>query len=291
MSYVLYDGVCLKNKLGATDDRVLDTLAADYTTLRIGRLELGFGPRLTGSPPNFDLAYLKALHHFIFQDVFEWAGRTRDEHIALSDGTTAYVAEIRKLNKFTDSVDIRAEISTVFAELRASNNLVGLSHGAFCAQAASFLVRLNAIHPFREGNGRTQRAFMAALARHAGHEIAFDVMSKRMNMDASIASKVDDPAPMHKLLKQLMDPAFVTTLRAAYPAIATHHPDLADLEIRLLEPGQHVLVMLLPTTSHFVARTPDGKLVAGTRADLPTPEPQPGDAFEVSVTPKPSGSS
>jgi cell filamentation protein len=284
MSYVLDDGICLKNKLGATDDRVLDTLAADYTTLRIGNLELGFGPRPTGSPPSFDLAFLKSLHHFIFQDVFEWAGRTRDEHIALADGTTAYVAEIRKLNKFTDSVDVQAELTALFAELRTGNNLTGLSTAAFCAQAASFLVRLNSVHPFREGNGRTQRAFMAALARHAGHEIAFDVVSKRMNMDASIESTVTDPAPMHELLKQLMDSAFVTTLRAAYPAIASHHPDLADLEIRVLEPGPtYLLVMLLTTTGHFVARTPEGRLVAGMRAELPSPEPQPGDAFEVSA--------
>jgi hypothetical protein len=52
----------------------------------------------------------------------------------------------------------------------------------------------------------------------------------------------------------------------------------------VLEPGKtHLLVMLLTTAAHFVARTPDGKLVAGLRADLPNPEPQPGDAFEVSV--------
>ncbi len=284
MSYVLDDGICLKNKLGATDDRVLDTLAADYTTLRIGKLELGFGPQPKGSPASFDLAFLKALHHFIFQDVFEWAGRTRDERIALSDGTTAYVAEIRKLDKFTDSVDIQAELAKLFAELRASNNLTGLNHADFCNQAASFLVRLNSIHPFREGNGRTQRAFIAALARQAGHEIAFDVMSKRQNLDASVESNVADPAPMHELLRQLMDPAYVATLRAAYPAVAAHHPELADQEIRVLEPGQaHVLLMLLTTTAHFVARTPEGKLVAALRASLPSPEPQPGDAVEVTA--------
>jgi cell filamentation protein len=279
MSYVLDDGITLKNLIGATNDKEFDRLATGYTTYRVDQLNAGRGPK-----PTYDLPFLQSLHHFIFQDVFEWAGRTRDEHIALSDGTTAYVAEIRKLNKFTDSVDIQAELSTLFSELRANSNLTGLNRVDFCAQAASFLVRLNSSHPFREGNGRTQRAFMGALARNAGQEIAFDVMSKRLNMDASIDSTVADPSPMQELLKQLMDPAFVATLRAAYPAIAMHHPELAELEIRVLEPGQtYLLVMLLTITSHFVARTPDGKLVAGMRADLPNPEPQPGDAFEVSV--------
>jgi hypothetical protein len=87
-------------------------------------------------------------------------------------------------------------------------------------------------------------------------------------------------------------PAFVATLRAAYPAVAKDHPDLADLEIRVLKPGQiYLLVMLLPTAVLFIARTPDGKLVAGGRADLPTPEPQPGDAFEMNVPVKPLDSS
>jgi cell filamentation protein len=279
MSYVLDDGITLKNLIGATNDKEFDRVATGYTTYRVDQLNAGRGPK-----PTFDLPFLKALHHFIFQDVFEWAGRTRDEHIALSDGTTAYVAEIRKLNKFTDSVDIQAELTDLFSDIRASSNLAGLSRAEFCVQAGSILVRLNTIHPFREGNGRTQRAFMAALARQAGHVIAFDVMSKRLNMDASIDSTIGDPSPMQALLVQLTDPEFVATLRAAYPAVATHHPDLADLEIRVLEPGQtHLLVMLLTTAAQFVARTPDGKLLAGARTNLANPEPQPGDAFELSV--------
>jgi cell filamentation protein len=284
MSYVLDDGITLKNLLGASTDREFDRLATGYTTFRVDQLNAGRGPQPEGSPPSFDLALLKSLHHFIFQDVFEWAGRTRDEQVALSDGTTAYVGEIRKLNKFTDSVDIQAELADLFADIRASGNLVGLGRTVFCIEAGSILVRLNIIHPFREGNGRTQRAFMTALARQAGHVIAFDVMSKRMNMDASIDSTVLDPSPMQALLRQLTEPAFVATLRAAYPAVAADHPGLADLEIGVLEPGQtYVLVMLLTTTGHFVARTPEGKLVSGLWTGLPTPEPQPGDAFEARV--------
>jgi cell filamentation protein len=282
MSYVLEDGICLKNKLGATDDRVLDTLAADYTTIRIGMVELGFGPQPTGSPPSFDLALLKALHQFIFQDVFEWAGRTRDEHIALTDGTTAYVAEIRKLDKFTDSVDIPAALAALFADIRASNGLTGLSRVDFCRQAAGVLVRLNIIHPFREGNGRTQRAFVAALARHAGYEIGFDVMSKRQNLDASIDSTVTAFGPMQALLEQLTDPRYVVTLRAAYQAVATQYPALADQEIRIVAPGQsYLLRMLLLTPMNFVASTPNARLIAGPRGALPSPEPQAEDTFEI----------
>jgi fido (protein-threonine AMPylation protein) len=39
-----------------------------------------------GTDGQFDAAHLKALHRFLFQDVFELAGRTRNERVRLSDG-------------------------------------------------------------------------------------------------------------------------------------------------------------------------------------------------------------
>jgi cell filamentation protein len=279
MSYVLDDGVTLKNLVGATDDRTLDRLATSYTKHRIDSLLTGGGPA-----PTFDIAYLKALHGYIFQDVFEWAGRTRDERVMLSDGTAAYVATIRKLTKFTDSADIPAELDALFAGLKADKYLQGLPRGAFAAKAADFLVRLNAIHPFREGNGRTQRAFLAALGRAAGHEIAFDIMSKRLNTDASIDSDPDDPAPWRDLMAMITDPDHIAALRGAVRALAKEQPDYANKEIRLLEPGvPHLLVMTLKTPDHFVAWTPDNKLVAGWRRDLGDPEPKIGSAFEITI--------
>jgi cell filamentation protein len=47
---------------------------------------------------------------------------------------------------------------------------------------------LNAIHPFREGNGRTRPAFLAILAEKAGHPIDLDRMNPEDIMQAMIAS-------------------------------------------------------------------------------------------------------
>ena len=62
----------------------------------------------------------------------------------------------------------------LFEELRKSDFLEGLGQGAFSWRAAHFLAELNAIHPFREGNGRTQLAFFAVLAAKAAHPIDLD---------------------------------------------------------------------------------------------------------------------
>ena len=37
----------------------------------------------------FDAEHLKALHRHLFQDVYEWAGHTRDEQVRLRDGSIA----------------------------------------------------------------------------------------------------------------------------------------------------------------------------------------------------------
>ena len=39
----------------------------------------------------------------------------------------------------------------------------------FANRAAYYLGELNAIHPFRDGNGRTQREFVRELALHHGY--------------------------------------------------------------------------------------------------------------------------
>jgi cell filamentation protein len=64
---------------------------------------------------------------------------------------------------------------------------------------------LNALHPFREGNGRTQRAFCSQLARHGGHQIRWALMDPRENVAASRASLRGDNTALHELLGRLVD--------------------------------------------------------------------------------------
>lgn len=81
-----------------------------------------------------------------------------------------------------------------------------MNGGACPAQVADFLADVNALHPFREGNGRTQRAFFSQLAHDAGHHIDWIRMDPTENNHASAAAHHGDLGPLRTMLGQLTDP-------------------------------------------------------------------------------------
>lgn len=105
--------------------------------------------------------HYRAIHHHLFQDVYQWAGRFRTVRISKGDSMFCYPEHIP------------AQITALFADLAAKQSLQGLAAAAFAAGAAQLLSTLNAIHAFRDGNGRTQLAFLALVADRAGHPLAF----------------------------------------------------------------------------------------------------------------------
>ncbi len=91
------------------------------------------------------------IHHYLFQDVYEWAGKVRTVNISKNgkpffDGERFYIAF--------------QYIETLIAEYKAiqKTNKQELAH-----KLAEILDNVNYLHPFREGNGRTQREFLRLL--------------------------------------------------------------------------------------------------------------------------------
>jgi len=72
----------------------------------------------------------------------------------------------------------------VFAELAKENYLKDLDKATFVKRLAHYYDQLNYIHPFREGNGRTQRVFWSRVARSAGYEINWDDIIGNENDEA-----------------------------------------------------------------------------------------------------------
>ena len=102
-----------------------------------------------------------------FQDVYTWAGNIRTVRIG-KDGSMFCYPE-----------HIRSQMRTLFGRLRRGRYLRDLTPDEFVLKATTFLATLNAIHPFRDGNGRTQLAFMALLAACAGHSLLLDRLHAR----------------------------------------------------------------------------------------------------------------
>jgi cell filamentation protein len=118
------------------------------------------GDRLLTLPHNLPITvqgYCE-IHRYILQDVYDWAG----EYRTVTTGRGA---------PFCKAEFIAPEMDKRFAAINAEDNLRGLKADQFAVRAAEHTCELNAIHPFLDGNGRTQRAFLELLAEQAGHEI------------------------------------------------------------------------------------------------------------------------
>ncbi len=80
------------------------------------------------------------------------------------------------------------ELQKVLDRLASEHFLRGADSQRFCERAAYLFAEINAVHPFREGNGRAQREFLRELAVEAGYELAWDLVTQEENHAASIAS-------------------------------------------------------------------------------------------------------
>ncbi|MEU8648908.1 Fic family protein [Streptomyces sp. NPDC048737] len=95
----------------------------------------------------------------------------------------------------------------VFGCLASSGHLRGLPRQEFVVRLAELYGDLNVLHPFREGNGRAQKAFLAQLSADAGYDLNWSGMDARRNEDASVKSFLGD----NSLLEQVLDELIATT--------------------------------------------------------------------------------
>jgi cell filamentation protein len=173
----------LRNKAGLRDSAALEAFELEMTSLRAeeplpdGR----FGP-----------AHYCAVHRHLFQDVYARAGRYRT------------VRTSKAGNPFCFPEHIEAQMEKLFAQLRDGPIFALPGRKAFAEAAAQFLGELNAIHPFREGNGRSQLAFMHLVGLRAGRPFDFAGVKRETFMPAMIASYDGDYGPLARELEKLL---------------------------------------------------------------------------------------
>jgi cell filamentation protein len=179
----LYPGKkILRNLRGLTDPELLRRFEARQTHRRIAELID------TPAPGRFDVAHLKAIHRYIFQDVYEWAGQFRTVNIS-KDG-----------HLFGAAAFLEPASHQILQKLATEKHLLGLDAATFSDRAAYFLGELNAVHPFREGNGRTQREFIRELGLKAGHYLDWRATSLQKMVAASRLSHESGDASLFAAL-------------------------------------------------------------------------------------------
>ena len=101
---------------------------------------------------------------------------------------------------------IPGKLAALFADCCAKRYFTGLPPQAFAGEAGAFLVELNRIHPFREGNGRTQRVLLLQMARNAGYSIRWGGVSPEAMRRACIDGLQGNLATVQKLLAIYLEP-------------------------------------------------------------------------------------
>lgn len=156
------------NKLGIKDPDILLCIENDLTYQRLSELHLD---PIIG---RFGAAHLIRIHKYIFQDLYPFAGKIREETI------------IKGNTQFCDCRFIAENLSILFSKLKADKFFVGLGIKDFAIKSASFLDELNMIHPFREGNGRAIREYFRCLSLKCGYIIDWSLVDKDKLLDAFI---------------------------------------------------------------------------------------------------------
>jgi cell filamentation protein len=186
--YVYPGTSCLRNRLGIHDAVELERSEAARTSVTLALIARN------PLPGNYDLTHLQAFHRRIFSDIYEWAGELRSVAIAKDD------------NLFALPQHLDAYLDGLFEELAGEAFLRGLDRDQFLERLTHYHAELNAAHPFREGNGRTQRAFLGQLARDAGYTLVWHRLDRDRNIDAARASHRGDNAQLREMLAELLAP-------------------------------------------------------------------------------------
>jgi len=100
---------------------------------------------------------------------------------------------------------ILIEAKRLFGPLHQADLLRELD-ATFVANASHLLADVNALHAFREGNGRSQRAFLSQLAAQAGYPLVWPIGAEQRNIDASLAAHRGDNSELRALVTDALQP-------------------------------------------------------------------------------------
>jgi cell filamentation protein len=183
----------LKNKSGLTNAESLQSFEYEATRERAEQL------RRQPLPGRFDIDHFRAIHRYLFQDVYEWAGELRK--VEFSKGSSSF-APLK-----TPAHTLESWGEKILGDLAVENHLKGLKKTAFVDRLTHHYGELNFWHPMREGNGRATREFLFELAKRAGYQLEFTrVSAKTWNAAAERQTGGNDPRLCREVFEKITTP-------------------------------------------------------------------------------------
>lgn len=175
----------LRNKGGYQDAEALEEFEEAMFEIR-AQEDLPLG--------ELDYAHYRAIHRHFFQDVYDWAGETRQ--IRTSKGNSP----------FCYPENIEAQMNQLLSQLAQEGHLGDfVDPDAFADRAAHYIAEINAVHPFREGNGRCQLALLVILTENVGFTLDQDKLDPKAWMEAMIESFSGSKDPLAAEIRKLIE--------------------------------------------------------------------------------------
>ena len=252
--YLDENGV-LKNKLNASTSATLSRLEDSIVSIADRRLYLDL-------PKHFSADTLLEIHRRLFERVYTWAGKPR-------------IIDISKETKFTSPFEIGRQLDRLFKDFPSTSDASRMDKNTFAEIMAPMFVELNNIHPFREGNGRTQRTFFKLFAQAAGHTLVFDVVTKERMIHASVQGAKGDVDTMKRIFHEISNPVRVAALEKVIVALKAHYPrDWNDIYLATTNKGQTYQGKLAGKAGEDFLMQAKGEernsLIVGKQTDLPS---------------------
>ena len=172
----------LRNKLGITDSAALLKATTDSTVLRLA--ELHASPIRGG----FDSAHLQAIHHHLYQDLYDWAGELRS-----IEAHNVPASQVEK------------SLNSVLDRLSRENHLKGLSAEEWAGSASAYLYDLGTIQPFLAGNEVALQEFAVELARKNNLSLQWDTTPRIASDSMALLSQAEQSANLRRLIMLAMD--------------------------------------------------------------------------------------
>ncbi|WP_183130110.1 Fic family protein [Rhodococcus sp. SBT000017] len=188
--YFIPGSSVLRNRVGATTREALAAAENDLVEVRVA--ELRNNP--IAVMRTYDLDHLKALHKYLFQDVYLWAGELR-------------TVGIEKENEsFMTPGDIGRPVAYIAEQIAETKQLRSISNADLPGRLAEMYDFVNFAHPFREGNGRTQREFFDQLLSESGRGTAWDAIElTELHRACHLARAEQNIQPLRTMFAKIVD--------------------------------------------------------------------------------------
>ncbi|AEC02567.1 Fic/DOC family protein [Parasphaerochaeta coccoides] len=144
-------------------------------------------------PHAYDFELLKSLHASLYGDMYPSAGMIR-------------TSAASKRTVFCQPQFIESMADEIFGKLRHDVYLKKLDRDDFINDYAYYMGEIEALHPFKTGNGRAARLFFYLLAMNAGWNIDWQSIEPDRMLEADISAIDGDYQPFISVLSPAVFP-------------------------------------------------------------------------------------